>query len=362
MLYPTSTQAKNWIFTKEQLKSTRDDTHDKAKKKYGNDATSTYILTLEEEDQLLNYYKKKIIDIGTSLNLPEKVTATAIIYLNRFYLKNSVMEHNPRSVMASTVFLACKTEDNHLEIDYYSQSVKTPPADITNLEMVLLESLQFNLIIYHSYRPLYGYLLNISENSATYGPISFDSFWEHSKQLIQKSLFSDVCFFYHPNIVALAILDLTALANQGITNNTQESSQLLKSYLETKLFPNKSPDDYVNITNQINEIKQTIVSIQDTTDVNVLKEIDKKLRLLSKKAKKEPSSKAPKKKQKTASSATPANSTPTNTDTTTTSTPTIIVKTEPQEASSESNTTTTTITENIIVKTEETSTTVTMQE
>ncbi|KAF2078380.1 hypothetical protein CYY_000363 [Polysphondylium violaceum] len=344
MLYPTSTQAKNWIFTTEKLKATRDDSHERAKKKFDNAATSAYILTLEEENQLLHHYKSKIIDIGTSLNLPEKVTATAIVYMNRFYLKNSVMEHNPRSIMASTVFLACKTEDNHLEIDYYSQSVKTPPADITNLEMIILESLEFNLIIYHSYRPLYGYLLNISENSGLYGPISFDSFWEHSKKLVQKSLFSDICFFYHPNLVALAILDLTCLANQGSSHTPQQTSNLLKSYMENKLFPNKSPEEHVNITNQINEIKQAILAIPDNPDVNILKEIDKKLRLLSKKAKKEPTSKAPKKKQKTSSTSTP---TPNTADTTTTN---IVIKSEPP--TEQTTTTANTQINSITIKTE----------
>ncbi|EGC30347.1 hypothetical protein DICPUDRAFT_41556 [Dictyostelium purpureum] len=212
-LYNKSTQFKNWVFTNEQLKQSREECNNETKKKIL-EKTPTHepnILSTEEELQLIHYYESKALEFSNALNLPEKVSATAIIYIKRFYLKNSVMAYNPKLIMFTCLFLACKTEDNHLDIDYYTGVIKTSAADIISLEVVILESLKFNLIIYHPFRSLYAFILDISDNTNLYNnsqPIKFDTLWDTSKKLIQKTLFSDLSFYYHPAIIALACLSL----------------------------------------------------------------------------------------------------------------------------------------------------------
>lgn len=61
---------------------------------------ATY-LSVEDELLLLHFY---IIQVSAvcrkGFGLPEVVESTAITYLKRFYLKNSVMEWHPKTIMS----------------------------------------------------------------------------------------------------------------------------------------------------------------------------------------------------------------------------------------------------------------------
>jgi len=78
---------------------------------------SKEFLTLEEENLLVSFYASKLPSlIGPLAQLPRlrresKVPATAATLLRRFYLSNSVMIHDPKTIMVSAAFLASKVED-----------------------------------------------------------------------------------------------------------------------------------------------------------------------------------------------------------------------------------------------------------
>lgn len=55
---------------------------------------------MDEELLLVRFYcdqASKIVQTG--FNLPESVVTTAVSYVKRFYLKNSVMEYHPKIIM-----------------------------------------------------------------------------------------------------------------------------------------------------------------------------------------------------------------------------------------------------------------------
>jgi cyclin H len=57
-------------------------------------------LSVEDELCLLHFYTAQTSAMcRKGLGLPEVVEGTAITYLKRFYLKNSVMEWHPKSIM-----------------------------------------------------------------------------------------------------------------------------------------------------------------------------------------------------------------------------------------------------------------------
>ena len=63
-------------------------------------------LTPEEEQLLVKLYITKIGQLCGLFGFPEEVEATAITYLKRFYLKNTVMDWHPKNVMsACDIFL-----------------------------------------------------------------------------------------------------------------------------------------------------------------------------------------------------------------------------------------------------------------
>ncbi|EGG13784.1 hypothetical protein DFA_11545 [Cavenderia fasciculata] len=282
--YLNSSQCKHWIFTSEQLEDYRGNARNQFTQQYlkqrpdqeQDQEKNTAFLTREEEKTLLAHYKKKIIDIGHALNLPDQVISTSIVYLNRFYLKRSSMEYSPKMVMICCIFLACKSEENHIDIEFYSKTLMVESKDIADLELPTLEALRFHLLVYHPFRPLYGYLLDIndlqSQSSTSSLPwlskasFTLDQTYEKCKPLILKSIMSDCCFIYHPHEIALACLDL--------------AWPEFKSYFEHKFQQHK---DIEKLLSTINIIKVSLNSISDTPiDVEIVRKIDKKLILLNK--------------------------------------------------------------------------------
>jgi cyclin H len=56
-------------------------------------------LTADEEHLLVQLYITKIAQLSSFFKFPEEVEATAVTYLKRFYLKNTVMDWHPKNVM-----------------------------------------------------------------------------------------------------------------------------------------------------------------------------------------------------------------------------------------------------------------------
>jgi hypothetical protein len=57
-------------------------------------------LTLEEEELLKRHFSWKIGELCSGgLGMPEQVTATAMVFFQRFFLSNSVMVYDPSYMM-----------------------------------------------------------------------------------------------------------------------------------------------------------------------------------------------------------------------------------------------------------------------
>lgn len=56
-------------------------------------------LSADEENILVKLYTGKIGQLCTHFRFPEEVEATAVSYLKRFYLRNTVMDYHPKNVM-----------------------------------------------------------------------------------------------------------------------------------------------------------------------------------------------------------------------------------------------------------------------
>ncbi|EJK51956.1 hypothetical protein THAOC_28823 [Thalassiosira oceanica] len=96
---------------------------------YGPSLTSSQrgsnpMLTPAEETSLVTFYCSKIpLLIGPHATLPRckrdaKVSATACLLFRRFYLSNSVMMFDPKSMLAAAAFLASKFEDCTISVKY----------------------------------------------------------------------------------------------------------------------------------------------------------------------------------------------------------------------------------------------------
>ena len=90
--------------------------------KTSNARGSNPLLSPLDEAALLSFYCSKIpLLVGPHAMLPRckrdaKVSATASLLFRRFYLSNSVMMHDPKTMLAAAAFLAAKVEDCMLDV------------------------------------------------------------------------------------------------------------------------------------------------------------------------------------------------------------------------------------------------------
>jgi Cyclin, N-terminal domain len=85
-------------------------------------------LRLDEETKLLRYYQAKVQDVCRGFRFPGKVAATALMMFKRFYLAFSALDHDPKNIMLTAIYLACKATP----VDDPSVP-RMPPADLVEL-------------------------------------------------------------------------------------------------------------------------------------------------------------------------------------------------------------------------------------
>jgi cyclin H len=84
------------------------------------------------------------------------------MYMKRFYLYNTVMDYSPKHIMLTCLYMATKTENAFLSIDEFTKKFSNiKPNILTELEMIIAQSLQFHFTIRHPFRPLYGFYLDL---------------------------------------------------------------------------------------------------------------------------------------------------------------------------------------------------------
>lgn len=208
-IYEASTQFRNWRYSTEQLSTIRTSLNHAAVAAIRNAFEaqevniSQYVLkayslrsqcpqkgcssvvsflTPHEEHILVKLYISKINQLCSLFRFPEEVEATAVSYLKRFYLKNTVMDWHPKNVMYASspkfiytevvtststyrltaLFLATKTTNHPISLETYTTHIpNTTPSDVLDLEFLVAQSLGFEFAVWHSHRALWGIWLDL---------------------------------------------------------------------------------------------------------------------------------------------------------------------------------------------------------
>lgn len=75
------------------------------------------------------------------------------------------MEHHPKHLIVTCVYLAAKIEEFNVTMDQFVKNVKgdrEKAAEIVlNNELLLLHKINYQLIIWHPYRSIEGFLIDI---------------------------------------------------------------------------------------------------------------------------------------------------------------------------------------------------------
>lgn len=99
-------------------------------------------------------------------NLRQRVVATSCVFFRRFFAKNSYSAMDPFIVAVACIYVAAKVEESPVHIkSVVQEAVRTCfelghtgfPSDnssLAEMEFYLLEEMEFDLVIHHSYRSL----------------------------------------------------------------------------------------------------------------------------------------------------------------------------------------------------------------
>ncbi|KAF9109808.1 hypothetical protein BGX27_007165 [Mortierella sp. AM989] len=209
-------------------------------------------LNVDEELALLGFYERRMVQIFRYWKLPSHVTATAIMYMKRFFLENTVMDFHPKDVMLTCMFLARKTENFLMTIDEFSTALKSPPDSILNLEFLVCKNLRFHFTVHHPYRPCLGFFYDMQ--ALTENIERLQTVYESALKLIDTSLYTDLCFLYQPSQIALAAIkiackkesyDFERYANYKFKSNESSAQKyneiLLPILLDIERILNEDP-------------------------------------------------------------------------------------------------------------------------
>lgn len=237
--FQTSTHRANWIFTPQGLIEKYKAANQRAiqtLEKYGAtlmevdvDGTLSYPepqvtakdngdkhsrpkpINIEEEQYMRVFYENKLQEVCNNFHFPHKIQATALIYFKRFYLQWSVMQHHPKNIMLTCIYAACKIEENHVSAEELGKGISQDHQLILNNEMIVYQSLEFDLIVYAPYRCIDGFVDDMEE----FCPVKDDqihmlkALHETARLEVDKSMLTDAPLLFPPGQLALAALRIS---------------------------------------------------------------------------------------------------------------------------------------------------------
>ncbi|KAI0559154.1 Cyclin [Gracilaria domingensis] len=148
-----------------------------------------------------------------------RVAATAIVYYRRFFARNAVRDHDPRLIAPVALYLAAKAEEHTLaakivvqqmtEIYHADHAYPYTVAHVYDYEFKLIAALEFDLIIYHPYRPMIQYCADAS----------FHDLVTAAWPILNDSYRTDACLRYPPYLIAIACIYIAGtLQNREMTS------------------------------------------------------------------------------------------------------------------------------------------------
>ncbi|CDS11956.1 hypothetical protein LRAMOSA04152 [Lichtheimia ramosa] len=199
----------------------------------------------EDEERQRRFQGCTFIEyLGCRLGIPQPAVATAMVFFHRFYTRHSFSIYKPEILAATCMFLACKVEDSFCKINdivsismghlYTWGSTNEEKAKmffgwrdaIVRYEIIVLETLCFDLSVNHPYEPLLDILgeLKVSESVV-------QSAWGFAND----SLRLPVCLIHEPKLIAAACVMLSyRLHHQQFPDNkTLQLMQLIDKHFDS---------------------------------------------------------------------------------------------------------------------------------
>ncbi|KAI9084756.1 hypothetical protein K1719_033162 [Acacia pycnantha] len=165
-------------------------------------------LNIEEEQCIRVFYENKLQEVCNNFHFPHKIQATALIYFKRFYLHWSVMEHHPKNIMLTCIYAACKIEENHVSAEELGKGISQDHQLILNNEMIVYQSLEFDLIVYAPYRSVEGFVNDMEEFCKLGDEMlpMLKALQDTARLEVDKMMLTDAPLLFTPGQLALSAL------------------------------------------------------------------------------------------------------------------------------------------------------------
>ncbi|TKY52231.1 Cyclin-H1-1 protein [Spatholobus suberectus] len=232
--------------------------------------SQTKPLSIEEEQCIRVFYENKLQEVCNNFRFPHKIQATALIYFKRFYLQWSVMEHQPKHIMLTCIYAACKIEENHVSAEELGKGISQDHQMILNNEMIVYQSLEFDLIVYAPYRSLEGFINDMEEfcNAGDNQLEMLKTLLETARFEVDKMMLTDAPLLFPPGQLALA-----ALRNSNELHNVID----FHSYLGSIVSRQNSMHKMSELSKSLNAIDSWVRKYKSPSDKE-LKHINRKLK------------------------------------------------------------------------------------
>ncbi|XP_055080333.1 cyclin-H isoform X2 [Periophthalmus magnuspinnatus] len=276
-MFHSSSHKTYWIFKSEdELELLRCEANQKFCKKIMETVkpgvSDSIFLKRHEEDVLFRLYEKRLLDFCNVFKpaMPKSVVGTALMYFRRFYLNNSVMEYHPRIIMLTCAYLSCKVDEfNVSSSQFVANLVHETPAgqervaeQILEYELLLIQQLNFHLVVHTPYRPMEGLLIDLKTRYPTLE--NPESLRKNVDDFLTQASLTDIGLLFTPSQIALtAILSSASRAGLnmesyiteclGLKQDKQNLSKMYDSMRRMKILMKKyelpNPDE-VNVYKQ----------------------------------------------------------------------------------------------------------------
>lgn len=207
----------------------------------------------EELNSIKIIYSQLISTLAEKSELRQRVAATAIVYFRRFFARNAFRDHDPRLIAPVALYLAAKAEEHSLPAKIVVAQMlpiyvgdHTYPytvAHVYDYEFKMIAALEFDLIIYHPYRPMLQYCSDAGMTDL------LSSAWP----ILNDSYRTDACLRYPPYLIAIACIYIAGtLQDRDLTDwlkklniDLQELGDVTQ-YLSTQYVNPNSTTRYSN--------------------------------------------------------------------------------------------------------------------
>lgn len=71
------------------------------------------------------------------------------------------MEHDHKNILLTCIYLACKVEESHVSAEELGKGIQQDPQVVLKNEMIVLQALEFELIVYPPYRSMEGFIYDL---------------------------------------------------------------------------------------------------------------------------------------------------------------------------------------------------------